>query len=130
MIKKIFMWTLSLSMLLMCSFVTVQAKNDYVQNYSIETYTVTQDKGIGDYGYVTCTVKIDHNIQSGTNRVASVSVTPHFNSAWPLLMMVGTPSSTPASGEYVSKGGYVTVHFQYGMRFIGPTWSDSCQINI
>lgn len=46
---------------------------------------------------MTCAVKIDHNIQSETNRVASVDVTPHFNSAWTLLMMVGTPSSTLAS---------------------------------
>lgn len=100
-----------------------------VQPYSIETLTYTGTISLEQYGHVNYTLKIDRNIQARTSRVVGLSLKPYFDSRWPLLMMVGTPTTNPASGQLVTNG-YVRISFQYGMRWIGTVWSKNYDVRI
>ncbi len=134
-LKKTFVSLITvLSMFLSCSFINCSFAADISNSgdaeiQSIEVLTCTADKGLDNYGYVTCTVKINYNIQAKTYKVSSCTVTPHFNLVnYPLLYLIGSPTTSPASGEKVT-GGYVTVYFNYGMRApIGTKWGASCKV--
>lgn len=64
--KKISILLLSISMLFINIIVPVHGKeNDKIDLYSTETYTYSTDMGLGDVGYVTCSIQVRINTNTG-----------------------------------------------------------------
>lgn len=131
-LKKLVLISLSLSMFLLMSLSLVHANESVIEPYSIDTYTITRryklKAGSGDNGNIDIKLTIDRNIQARTSRLVNVTVTPDFNPMRPLLMSIST-TSTPSTGSLISNNN-VKVHFKYGVRFIGPSWTEDILINL
>lgn len=83
----------------------------------------------GQMGSVTCTVKVEYNIQAKTYKLTSVTCTPHFSPSQPLLVMMGTPTSDPKKGEFFPGNG-VYVNFEFGIWGTASRWKKQCYVKI
>ncbi len=132
--KKIILSLLSVFCIMSCTMGTTLAAQrlNNAEPYGNEIFTVSQDFGIGEIGYVTCKVKVNYNVQGRYYKVSNVSVTPHFAAECITYKIVGTPTSNPKSGEKIT-GGYVNVTFKYSNGLFGTFerhWTKTCKVKI
>lgn len=111
--------------------VNVNAKSKGIEPYAvIETLIRSANKELGgEMGSVTCTVRVEYNIQAKTYKLVGVTCTPHFSPSQPLLVMMGTPKSEPAKGQYFAGNG-VTVRFDFGIWGTSNRWTKECYVKI
>ena len=87
--KKLMKLILSLtlvSVLSLAGISQVSALEDGASTRAIETYSRSVDIQLaGDYGYVTATINISHNMTTGKSWITQVSVKEHFNVSYVLL---------------------------------------------
>ena len=108
-------------------------ESDVVQPYAYETYTKTQDFGLGeDRGYVTVTLKIKYNIESRIYYLLSATVDEHFLPTLPTYKLIGSVSTNPSTGSAIS-GGVVKVTFSYTNGLYGVyknDWTHTVSVSI
>ena len=73
-IRKLYLIVLTFVLVFSSTIMPSYAKSNENHNvYSIETYTITKDFGIGN-GYIKCAIQVRYNIQAATYTLSNVSV--------------------------------------------------------
>lgn len=115
--KKFMKLILSLtlvSVLSLAGISQVSALEDGASTRAIETYTRSTDiKLASDYGYVTATIYINHNMTTGKSQITKIGCTEYFNESYSLLDSVDIDSSP---GLNVVFTGAIKVKLTYKYR--------------
>ena len=91
----------------------VSALEDGASTRAIETYTRSTNINLtSNYGYVTATINISHNMTTGKSWLTSVSITPHFNVSYTSLRTVDFDTD-PALGTYFQGAIKVKITYRY-----------------
>ncbi len=125
--------TVLLSLLLVFSTMTypvfaIKDDSNLVEPLAYEEYTKTQDFGMGDTGYVTCTIKVRYDLNSGNYTLRSANVAEHFSVTLPLYHLTGTITTNLSINGVIPSNGKVYVTFRYS-NGLGNTWSKTLTMN-
>ena len=101
------------SILSLAGISQVSALEDGASTRAIETYTRSTNINLtSDYGYVTATIYINHNMTTGKSMITQISVAKHFNVSYSYLQSVDITSS-PAIGTYFQGAVKVKLTYKY-----------------
>lgn len=110
---KLFLSLTLVSVLSLAGISQVSALEDGASTRAIETYTRSTDIDLrSDYGYVTATIYINHNMTTGKSVITKIVVHEHFNVSYNHLLTVDINSS-PAIGTYFQGAIKVKLTYKY-----------------